>query len=106
MHGTVMVFFVVSLALVSGFGNYLIPIQIGARDMAYPFLNALSFWVMVAACLVMIASFFVEGGAAASGWTAYPPLSALQNAVPGRNGGRRCGCWRWRCLSCHSRWAD
>ncbi|MCG3146836.1 MAG: Alternative cytochrome c oxidase subunit 1 [Verrucomicrobiae bacterium] len=88
MHGTVMVFFVISLALVSGFGNYLIPIQIGARDMAYPFLNALSFWVMVPACLVMIASFFVEGGAAASGWTAYPPLSALKNAVPGSQWGQ------------------
>lgn len=88
MHGTIMVFFVISLALVSGFGNYLIPIQIGARDMAYPFLNALSFWVMVPACVIMVASFFVEGGAAASGWTAYPPLSALKNAVPGSQWGQ------------------
>lgn len=83
MHGTIMVFFVVSLALVSGFGNFLIPLQIGARDMAYPFLNALSYWTIVPGCLLMIAAFFVEGGAAAAGWTAYPPLSALKEAVPG-----------------------
>ncbi len=83
MHGTLMVFFVVSLALVSGFGNFLIPLMVGARDMAYPFLNMLSYWVIVPACLLMILSFFVEGGAAAAGWTAYPPLSALEGAVPG-----------------------
>lgn len=83
MHGTIMVFFVVSLALVSGFGNFLIPLHIGARDMAYPFLNMLSFWTVVPGCLLMLAAFFVEGGAAAAGWTAYPPLSALKEAVPG-----------------------
>ncbi len=83
MHGTIMVFFVVSLALVSGFGNFLIPLMIGARDMAYPFLNMLSYWTVVPACLLMLVSFLVEGGAAAAGWTAYPPLSALPEAVPG-----------------------
>ncbi|MCI0340041.1 MAG: cbb3-type cytochrome c oxidase subunit I [Planctomycetales bacterium] len=83
MHGTLMVFFVVSLALVSGFGNFLIPLHVGARDMAYPFLNMLSFWVIVPGCVLMLASFLVEGGAAAAGWTAYPPLSALGKAVPG-----------------------
>ena len=83
MHGTIMVFFVISLALLSGFGNYLIPLQIGARDMAFPFLNMLSYWVVVPAALLMLVSFLVEGGAAASGWTAYPPLSALKTAVPG-----------------------
>lgn len=88
MHGTIMVFFVVSLALVSGFGNYLIPLQIGARDMAFPFLNALSYWVIVPACVLMIASFFVESGPAASGWTAYPPLSAVPSAVPGSGMGQ------------------
>jgi len=82
MHGTIMVFFVVSMAI-SGFGNFLIPLQIGARDMAYPFLNMLSYWTMVPACLIMIASFFVPGGAAAAGWTMYPPLSAVEQAVPG-----------------------
>ncbi len=83
MHGTLMIFFFVSLGLVSGFGNYLLPLQIGARDMAFPFLNMLSYWTVVPACVIMLASFFVEGGAAASGWTAYPPLSAVEQAVPG-----------------------
>lgn len=83
MHGTIMVFFVISLALVSGFGNFLIPLMVGARDMAYPLLNMLSYWVIVPACLLMLLSFLVEGGAAASGWTAYPPLSALKEAIPG-----------------------
>jgi len=83
MHGTIMIFFFVSLALVSGFGNYLIPLQVGARDMAFPFLNMLSYWVIVPACALALVSFAVEGGAAASGWTAYPPLSAIKEAVPG-----------------------
>jgi cytochrome c oxidase subunit I len=83
MHGTFMVFFVISYALLGGFGNYLIPLQIGARDMAYPLLNMLSYWIALLAVLVMLASFFVEGGAAAAGWTAYPPLSAVPQAVPG-----------------------
>ncbi len=83
MHGTLMVFFVISLALVSGFGNFIVPLQSGARDMAFPFLNMLSYWTIVPACLIMIASFFVEGGAAAAGWTAYPPLSAVKQAAAG-----------------------
>jgi cytochrome c oxidase subunit 1 len=83
MHGTILVFFVISLALVSGFGNYLIPLQVGARDMAFPFLNMLSYWVVVPAAILMLLSFLVEGGAAASAWTAYPPLSAVKGAVPG-----------------------
>ena len=83
MHGTIMVFFVISFALVSGFGNFIIPLQVGARDMAYPFLNMLSYWIIVPASLLMLASFFVPEGAAAAGWTAYPPLSALAEAVPG-----------------------
>jgi cytochrome c oxidase subunit 1 len=83
MHGTLMAFFVISFALVSGFGNFLIPLQIGARDMAYPFLNMLSFWIGLLGAIIGLASFFVEGGAAASGWTAYPPLSAVRQAIPG-----------------------
>ena len=82
MHGTIMVFFVVSMAI-SGFANFLIPLQIGARDMAYPMLNMLSYWTIVPATLIMIASFFVPGGAAAAGWTMYPPLSAVPQALPG-----------------------
>ena len=83
MHGTIMVFFFISYVLVSGLGNYLIPLQIGARDMAFPFLNMLSYWVALLAAAVMLASFLVEGGAAAAGWTAYPPLSAVAAAAPG-----------------------
>ncbi|MEM8882498.1 MAG: cbb3-type cytochrome c oxidase subunit I [Planctomycetota bacterium] len=82
MHGTIMVFFVVSLAI-SGFANFLIPLQLGARDMAYPMLNMLSYWTIVPSVLLMLASFFVPGGAAAAGWTMYPPLSAVPEAVPG-----------------------
>ena len=88
MHGTIMVFFVLSLAPVSGFGNLLIPLQIGARDMAFPFLNMLSFWTVVPGSIIIIISFFVTGGAAASGWTAYPPLSAVQSAIPGSQMGQ------------------
>ena len=82
MHGTIMVFFVVSMAI-SGFANFLIPLQIGARDMAYPFLNMLSYWTVVPACLLMILSFFVQSGAAAAGWTMYPPLSAVPETLKG-----------------------
>jgi cytochrome c oxidase subunit 1 len=75
MHATIMIFFAVMPILVGCFGNFLIPLMIGARDMAFPFLNMLSFWVAVVANVIMLASFFVTGGAAAAGWTSYPPLS-------------------------------
>jgi len=77
MHGTIMVFFVLTTAPQSGFGNYFLPIQIGAEDMAFPVLNMLSFWTTFLALVVMVAAFFVPGGAPLSGWTAYPPLSAI-----------------------------
>ena len=76
MHATIMIFFVVMPIMVGCFGNFLIPLMIGARDMAFPFLNLLSFWFGLPAGVVMVASFFVPGGAAASGWTAYASLSA------------------------------
>jgi cytochrome c oxidase subunit 1 len=88
MHGTIMVFFFISYVLVSGFGNYLVPLQVGARDMAFPFLNMLSYWIALLSALVLILSFFVAGGAAAAGWTAYPPLSAIASAVPGSQMGQ------------------
>src|ERR671939_1190052 len=75
MHGTFMVFFAIMPLLVGVFGNYLIPLKIGAPDMAFPRINMMSFWVAGPAGIVMLAGFFVEGGHAAAGWTAYAPLS-------------------------------
>ncbi|HUO04106.1 MAG TPA: cbb3-type cytochrome c oxidase subunit I [Candidatus Binataceae bacterium] len=77
MHATIMIFFVVMPILAGSFGNFLIPLMIGARDMAFPLLNMLSFWVGGVAAVIMIASFFVPGGPAAAGWTSYAPLSAV-----------------------------
>lgn len=88
MHGTIMIFFVLSAALIGGFGNYLIPLQVGARDMAFPRLNALSYWIYAASSVVMLSSFVAPSGPAGSGWTAYPPLSALSGAIPGSNLGQ------------------
>jgi len=83
MHGTIMIFFVLTTALSGGFGNFLIPLQIGARDMAFPFMNMLSYWLYPPAIVVLLLSFFVSGGAPNAGWTSYPPLSAIPNAAPG-----------------------
>src|SRR5262250_29578 len=84
MHGTIMVFFVLTTAPQGGFGNYFLPIQIGAPDMAFPVLNMLSFWTTFLGFLVLIAAFFVAGGAPLHGWTGYAPLSALPSAGPGQ----------------------
>src|SRR5215475_10905700 len=83
MHGTIMVFFVLTTAPQGGFGNYFLPIQIGAPDMAFPVLNMLSFWTTFVAFIVILAAFFVTGGAPLHGWTGYAPLSALTNSGPG-----------------------
>ena len=83
IHGTIMVFFVLTAALSGTFSNLLIPLQIGARDMASGFMNMLSYWLFFISSLVMIGSLFVEAGPASSGWTIYPPLSALPQAIPG-----------------------
>jgi cytochrome c oxidase subunit 1 len=77
MHGTIMVFFVLTTAIQSGFGNYFLPIQIGAEDMAFPTLNMLSFWTTFASLGVLIAAMVLAGGGPICGWTAYPPLSAI-----------------------------
>jgi len=83
MHGTVLVFFVLTAGLSGTFANFLIPLQIGARDMASPFLNMLSYWFFFLASVVMISSLFVQTGPASGGWTIYPPLSALGDASSG-----------------------
>jgi len=83
MHGTVLVFFVLTAGLSGTFANLLIPLQCGARDMASPFLNMLSYWFFFLASMVMISSLFVSTGPASGGWTMYPPLSALGDANPG-----------------------
>lgn len=84
MHGTVLVFFVLTAGLSGTFANLLIPLQIGARDMASPFLNMLSYWFFFIAGIVMLASIFVHTGPASGGWTMYPPLSALRQAGEGQ----------------------
>ncbi len=83
IHGTIMVFFVLTAALSGTFSNLLIPLQIGARDMASGFMNMVSYWLFFLSSIVMISSLFVEAGPASSGWTIYPPLSALPQAIPG-----------------------
>jgi len=83
MHGTILVFWVLTAGLSGTFANFLIPLQIGARDMASGFLNMLSYWFFFMATIVLLVSIYVEGGPASAGWTIYPPLSALPQAIPG-----------------------
>src|SRR5688572_26741447 len=92
MHGTIIVFFVLTTAPQGGFGNYFLPIQIGAEDMAFPNLNMLSFWTTFVALAVMVAAFFVEGGAPLGGWTGYAPLSAV-GAIAGPGQGTGLDLW-------------
>ncbi|HBH06281.1 MAG TPA: cytochrome c oxidase subunit I [Flavobacteriales bacterium] len=83
IHGTIMVFFLLTAGLSGTFANLLIPLQIGARDMASGFMNMLSYWFFFISSVIMVASLFVESGPASAGWTVYPPLSALPQAIPG-----------------------
>jgi cytochrome c oxidase subunit I len=87
MHGTLMIFFVLTIAPQIGFANLVLPEQIGARSMAFPRLNAIAFWIALAALLVLLSAFFVPKGAPISGWTSYPPLSAIPAAGPGEGAG-------------------
>ena len=80
MHGTIMVFLAVVPLAVGAFGNYLVPLMIGAPDMAFPRLNALSYWLYAAGGIIMLAGFWLPGGAASSGWTSYPPLANIATA--------------------------
>ncbi len=83
IHGTIMVFYVLTAGLSGTFSNLLIPLQVGARDMASPFMNMLSYWFFLASSITLLSSVFIETGPASGGWTVYPPLSALEKAMPG-----------------------
>jgi len=87
IHGTIMVFFVLTAGLSGTFSNLLIPLQIGARDMASGFLNMISYWLFFVSSVIMVISLFVESGPASAGWTIYPPLSALPQAISGSGTG-------------------
>lgn len=87
IHGTIMVFYVLTAGLSGTFANLLLPLQVGARDMASPFMNMLSYWFFLASSVVLLTSLFVETGPASGGWTIYPPLSALPKAMPGSGAG-------------------
>ena len=85
MHASIMIFFVIIPGFIA-FANYVVPLMIGARDMAFPKMNAFGFWLLIPAAVLMFSSFFVKGGAAASGWTAYPPLSLVGHGTdPGQD---------------------
>lgn len=86
MHGMIMVIYLLTALFLGGFGNYLIPLMVGARDMVFPYLNMLSFWVYLLSVLVLMASFFVVGGPTGAGWTLYPPQAILQG-TPGHDWG-------------------
>ncbi len=86
VHGMIMVIYLLTALFLGGFGNYLIPLMCGARDMVFPYVNMLSYWVYLIAVIILVASFFVEGGPTGAGWTLYPP-QAITEGTPGSNGG-------------------
>ena len=86
MHGMIMVIYLLTALFLGGFGNYLIPLMVGARDMVFPYVNMLSYWIYLLAVLVLVASFFVPGGPTGAGWTLYPPQAILPN-TPGHEYG-------------------
>ncbi|MBL4739667.1 MAG: cbb3-type cytochrome c oxidase subunit I [Sneathiella sp.] len=86
MHGMIMVVYLLTALFLGGFGNYLIPLMVGARDMVFPYINMLSFWIYLLAVLVLVSSFFVPGGPTGAGWTLYPP-QAILSGTPGQEFG-------------------
>ena len=86
IHGMIMVIYLLTALFLGGFGNYLIPLMCGARDMVFPYVNMISYWVYLAAVLILVASFFVSGGPTGAGWTLYPP-QAIMPGTPGTDGG-------------------
>src|SRR5438067_11660988 len=87
MHGTIMIFAGVVPLAFAAFGNFVVPLQIGAPDMTFPKVNAASFWAFAVGGVIMLISFFVPGGAAKSGWTSYTPLAAIADSGRGHNSG-------------------
>jgi cytochrome c oxidase subunit I len=87
MHGMIMVIYLLTALFLGGFGNYLIPLMLGARDMVFPYVNMLSYWVYLLAVLVLVASFFAPGGPTGAGWTLYPPQAILSGTPGGQEGG-------------------
>ena len=83
MHGMIMVIYLLTALFLGGFGNYLIPLMVGARDMVFPYVNMLSYWIYLLAVLVLVASFFAPGGPTGAGWTLYPP-QAILSGTPGQ----------------------
>jgi cytochrome c oxidase subunit 1 len=86
MHGMIMVIYLLTALFLGGFGNYLIPLMVGARDMVFPYVNMLSYWIYLLAVLVLLASFFAPGGPTGAGWTLYPP-QAILGGTPGQEAG-------------------
>ncbi len=82
MHGMIMVIYLLTALFLGGFGNYLIPLMVGARDMVFPYVNMLSYWIYLLAVLVLVAGFFAPGGPTGAGWTLYPP-QAITSGTPG-----------------------
>jgi len=89
MHGMIMVIYLLTALFLGGFGNYLIPLMCGARDMVFPYMNMLSYWVYLLAVLVLVAGFFIPGGPTGAGWTLYPP-QAISAGTPGASWGILC----------------
>src|SRR6186713_3539327 len=81
MHGMIMVIYLLTALFLGGFGNYLIPLMCGARDMVFPYMNMLSFWVYLLSVIVLLSSFFVPGGPTGAGWTLYPPQTVLEGTA-------------------------
>src|SRR4029453_9813699 len=87
MHGMIMVIYLLTALFLGGFGNYLIPLMLGARDMVFPYVNSLTYWVYLLAVLVLAPSFFVPGGPPGAGWTLYPPQAILSGTPGGQQVG-------------------
>ena len=87
MHGMIMVIYLLTALFLGGFGNYLIPLMVGARDMVFPYVNMLSYWIYLLAVLVLVASFFAPGGPTGAGWTLYPPQAILSGTPGGQDWG-------------------